>query len=69
MRKTTTTVDDLVYTVWGGGTVVSLACAGRSVCWQGEEAAEIVDRLDAADNFASELGQVWDEYECIAEEN
>lgn len=52
-------------TVWGNGTSCLLEHAGRSVYWQGDEAAEITDR--AAEGGPEALPAIWAEYEDVSQ--
>ncbi len=67
MHATTDSHDGFEFTVWGRGVSCALAHAGRSVHWQGDEAAEIVDRIETGGQRA--VWSIWDEYEHIAEED
>lgn len=59
----------LKLSVWGHGTSCALEniVNGESVHWQGDEAGEILDRLDCANCFSDALEAIWGEYEHIAE--
>ena len=52
--------------IWGGGTSVALTqdSTERSVHWQGDEAAEIMDRVDYEPEVFKAL---WADYEEIAQ--
>jgi hypothetical protein len=58
---------EYAFTVWGKGVSCLLEHDGRSVYWQGDEAAEITDRVD--EEGTSVLPHIWSEYEHIAEED
>lgn len=55
------------FTVWGSGVTCRLEHAGRSIHWQGDEAAEITDLVFNGGNAM--LPGLWDEYQHISEED
>lgn len=61
------THDEYEFTVWGRGVSCALAFDGRSVHWQGDDAEEIVRRVDR--DGPAVLPCIWDEYEHLSEED
>ena len=55
--------------IWGGGTSVALTqdSTERSVHWQGDEAAEIMDRVEAGVYGPEFFKALWADYEEIAQ--
>ncbi len=53
---------------WGGGVSAQLTdiVSGRSVFWQGDEAAAIVDGLEEAEDCFEYIERVWSDHEHIA---
>lgn len=60
-------VSGFVLDVWGGGVSLCLSRHGLAVHWQGDEAAEVYDRLMAAGFTAAAFETLWDEHEHVAE--
>lgn len=67
MRHIAHHVRDFILDVWGGGVSLRLIHHGLCVHWQGEEAAEVYDRLHHEGFRASAFETLWDEYETVAE--
>ena len=65
MTRDTHHIGRYLITVWGGGVAVAIAAGGLSLYLQGDEAADMLQRLDEAGYTARELDRIWDEYGLV----
>ena len=57
------------YEFTNNGYSATLRLGNRSVFWQGDEASEIIDRVESAEDWTAALADIWSDYEHVAQED